>query len=60
MTSLEAKVGGDETVGRVSVSCVEVPTENNEVVPTVIINQFSHLVHLALAATTVCLWTIHN
>ena len=58
MTSLEAKVGGDESVGGVSVACVEVPTENNEVVRTVIINQFGHLVHLALATTTVCLWTI--
>ena len=60
MTSLEAKVGGDESVGGVSVACVEVPTENNEVVRTVIINQFGHLVHLALATTTVCLWTIYN
>ena len=50
---LQAEVSGDETIGWVSVPCVEVSAENDEVVPTVIINQFGHLVHLALPTTAI-------
>ena len=40
------------------VSRIEISAEDNEVVPTVIINQFGHLVHLALSATSIGLLTI--